>query len=126
MKKSEIPARQIEKLLKARYKVPDALLRQYRVVCADKAVQDGTEVKMNRIYSITALALARYTRKKGYKWGIKRLTEFLNFFSELYEEFVNGDDSWRKLMETLRNETGIVIRTGEEGDEICEYMDEAE
>ena len=110
--------------MKAKYRVPDTLIKELRMVYCDRSVQDAEEVKMNRIYTVAALALRRYTAVKGVTWGRKRLIEWLQTFSDLYEQFVNSGDRWHDLMLTLRNEAGIVIRTGEEGDEICEYDDE--
>lgn len=123
-KSSRITAKNIEFLLKAKYKVPDTLIRELRAVYADRSIRDSEEIKMNRIYSVSALALRRCTAVKGVTWGRKRLIEYLQTFSDLYEQFVNSGDRWHDLMLTLRNEAGIVIRTGEEGDEICEYDDE--
>lgn len=110
--------------MRAKYKVPETVIKELRMVYCDRSVQDAEEVKMNRIYTVAALALRRYTAVKGVAWGRKRLIEWLQTFSDLYEQFVNSGDRWHDLMLTLRNEAGIVIRTGEEGDEICEYDDE--
>lgn len=117
-------AKNIEFLLKAKYRVPDTLIKELRAVYADRSIRDSEEIKMNRIYSVSALALRRYTAVKGVTWGRKRLIEYLQTFSDLYEQFVTSGDRWHDLMETLRNEAGIVIRTGEEGDELIEYDDE--
>lgn len=63
---------------------------------------------------------------KCMRLGVKRLTEYLQIFSDIYEDFVNSGQSWPELMKRLRDETGMIIRTGEEGDELCEYMEEDE
>ena len=120
----KLTAKHLEYLLKAKYRVPDTLIKELRMVYCDRSVQDAEEVKMNRIYTVAALALRRYTAVKGVAWGRKRLIEWLQTFSDLYEQFIKSGDRWHDLMLTLRNEAGIVIRTGEEGDEICEYDDE--
>ena len=122
---TKVTARNIEMLLKAKYRVPDTLIKELRMVYADRSVQDSEEIKMNRIYSVAALALRRCTAVKGSTWGSKRLIEYLNTFSDLYEQFVKSGDHWSDLMHTLRDEAGIVIRTGEQGDEICEYDDDS-
>lgn len=119
-----LTARQIEQLMKAKYRVPDTWLKELRAAYADHAVRDSEEIKMNRIYSVAALALRRYTNSKKDPWGTKRLLEYLQTFSDLYERFVTSGDNWAHLMKELRDEAGIVIRTGEEGDELCEYDDD--
>ena len=120
----KLTAKHLELLLRAKYKVPETVIKELRMVYCDRSVQDAEEVKMNRIYTVAALALRRYTAVKGVAWGRKRLIEWLQTFSDLYEQFIKSGDRWHDLMLTLRNEAGIVIRTGEEGDEICEYDDE--
>lgn len=118
-------ARQLEGYLKARG-ISDQMIRTMRIVYADRSVRDGADVKMNRLYSVFALGLARYTASKKDRWGTKRITELLQVVSDLYEDFVKRDDDWVNLMQTLRDEVGIVIRTGEEGDEVYEFEDGTE
>lgn len=122
--KTATDARTLEMFLRAKYKVPETVIRGLRVAYADRSVRDANEIKMNRLYSVAALALRRYTDEKGDAWGTKRLMEYLQTFSDLYEAFVMNDDKWPDLMKALRDEAGIVIRTGEEGDELCEYSDD--
>lgn len=117
-------AKNYELLLRCKYRVPDTVIKELRMLYADRSVQDAEEVRMNRIYSVAALALRRYTNEKGDPWGTKRLMEYLQTFSDIYEKFVTEGDHWSDLMKTLRDEAGIVIRTGEEGDEVCEYEDD--
>ena len=61
------------------------------MVYCDRSVQDAEEVKMNRIYTVAALALRRYTAVKGVAWGRKRLIEWLQTFSDLYEQYKKQD-----------------------------------
>lgn len=121
MKKNEIPARQIEKLLRAKYRVPDRLLKEYRYACCDKAVQDSHEIKANRLYTLLALVL-----HEQLGFGNKRVYKFLSAYSDRYEAFYNSGCKWAELMEECREKTGMIIRTGEEGDELCEYYDDNE
>lgn len=121
MNNPQLEARQIEKMLKARYRVPDTLLKQYRFACADKAVQDSHEIKANRLYTILALVAHEHLG-----FGTKRIQALLSAYSDRYEAFYNSGSDWHKLMQECRDITGLIIRTGEEGDELCEFSDEEE
>lgn len=114
-------AKQIEMLLKTKYRVPDRLLKTYRYACCDKAVQDSHEIKANRLYTLLALVL-----HEQLGFGNKRVYKFLSAYSDRYEAFYNSGCDWRSLMEECRAKTGMIIRTGEEGDELCEFTDENE
>lgn len=120
-KEAMTEARQLENLLMYRYKVPAITLKHLRYTYANKAVQDSHEIKMNRLYTLLAIVC-----KDHLGFGMKRTQDLLNAYSTKYQEFYNSGCDWHALMQECRDKTGIIIRTGEEGDEVCEFSEEGE
>ena len=106
--------KQVTAYLKGRG-IPPSMVEQIRLAFANDAVQNSGAVQADRIYTILALTL-----REAYGFGHERIFKGLLKFDELNaqaaEEYI-----WPKLMERLRDETGIVVNTGADDRIACEY-----
>lgn len=105
----------------ARHGIPKHMIQQIQVSLIYDAVTQGEDLKYDRIYSGIALAL-----RKEMGWGPERILRVLRRFDDVcgsvLDKDENGEDlaNWNKLMQELKEETGLVIHTGDDNRLICE------
>ena len=81
----------------------------------DDAVRNASDIHADRIYTIIALMLHR-----AYGFGHKRIFKGLEIFDALAGE-ANSGAEWPGLMDQLKKETGIVVRSGDDDRIAFEY-----
>lgn len=110
--------RDVEHILRL-YGVPDHLAKRLRVALTNDAIQEATAMKYDRLY--TAMALAA---RRAYGFGPERIVRFLRTFDGIAGSVLTdeGHDErdWTDIMQELREETGIVIQTGDDNRLILE------
>lgn len=105
----------------ARHGIPKHMIQQIQVSLIYDAVTQGEDLKYDRIYTGIALTL-----RKKFGWGPERILRALRGFDEIcgsvLEKSEDGEDlaNWNKLMQELKDETGLVIHTGDDNRLICE------
>ena len=102
--------------LQARYGIPKQTCEQLRLILAQDALIDGVDMGFNRLYTGVALMLHR-----TFGFGQKRLTQALKGLDDTMSLVTDKGMSWEQLMKILDEETGLIIRQGEDGDWLCEY-----
>ena len=102
--------------LQARYGIPKSTCDQLRLIFAQDALIDGMDMGFNRLYTGVALMLHR-----TFGFGQKRLTQALKGLDDIMTLVTDKGVSWEELMRTLDEETGLIIRQGDDGNWICEY-----
>ena len=89
------------------------------------SVTEGKDLKYDRIYSGVALMLWRRYKLSGPEI-LEGLREFDRICGSVLDKDENGEDTanWTAIMEWLKEETGIVIHTGDDKRLICEVSRE--
>lgn len=97
----------------AKHNIPKPMINEIRMTFMDDAIRNGGAVQADRIYTSVALMLRR-----AFGFGAKRIFKGLKCFDE-----INGsaaeDTTWAELMQELDDETGIIIRSGEDKDRLA-------
>lgn len=105
----------------SKHGIPKNMVQQIQIALIYDAVTQGEDIKYDRIYSGIALAL-----RKEFGWGPERITRVLRRFDDLcgsvLDKDADGDDlaNWNRLMQELKDETGLVIHTGDDDRLVCE------
>lgn len=95
--------------------IPKSMINEIRIALTNDAVQQSTAVQADRVFTIVALTL-----REAYGFGYKRIFEGLKKFDEL-NQMAADDYIWPELMERLRDETGIVVKSGDDQRIAFEY-----
>lgn len=103
------------------YSVPVKTFNMFMESLIYYSVTEADFVKYDRIFSGVAIMLWRRYKLSGPEI-LEGLREFDRICGSVLDKDENGEDiaNWTKLMEELRDETGIVIRTGDDNRLICE------
>lgn len=99
------------------------IIEEFRVLLCCDAVTQAEAVMYDRIYSAIALML-----RKHLGFGPKRIMECLKAFDETVGRTKtadgDGNTGWTSLMQELKDETGIVISSGDGNRLVCEVSRE--
>lgn len=106
--------------LKARG-IPKPIVDRIRKTLAEDALVDGKMLAYNRIYTAVALMLRRHLG-----FGRKRIIDALHAFDDICGSVLDEDREWAEIMQELDDETGLIIRCGDDGNVLCEYQQENE
>lgn len=101
--------------------IPFSMIQMIRIAFACDAVEEAGNLHWDRIY--TAIALGLY-HSHGYE-----AEEILSILQAINDEMVRLEDKgleWPDLMRELKDETGIVVRTGDGQRVIVEITAEEE
>jgi hypothetical protein len=115
---------QVEAYL-ARYGIPKQMIKKIRLALIYDAVTEGKDLKYDRIYTGIALAARR-----AYGFGPERILRLLREFDSICGSVLDDGEhtadprDWTDIMQELKDETGIVINTGEDNRLICEVSRE--
>ena len=105
----------------AKYGIPKQVIKQIRIALISDAVTEGKDLKYDRIYTGIALAARR-----AYGFGAVRILRLLRSFDAICGSVLEDGEhttdprEWTDIMQELKDETGIVIHTGEDNRLICE------
>ena len=90
--------------------VPKAMVRQIQLALVYDALTQGHDMKYDRIYTAIALML-----RKELHFGVDRITRCLHAFDDICGSVLESEDDkdWTDIMQELKDETGIVVRTDE-------------
>ncbi len=91
----------------ARKGIPKQMIREIRMALTYDAVQQSKDIQYDRILTGVAIVL-----RKEFGFGEKRIMRALEALNAEYESILDPDNDWNKTMERLREETGIIIRSG--------------
>lgn len=95
--------------------IPKSMINEIRLALTNDAVKQSISVQADRIFTIVALTL-----REAYGFGYKRIFDGLKKFDELNQQAAD-DYIWPELMERLRDETGIVVKSGDDQRIAFEY-----
>lgn len=86
-------------------------IRQIRMVLTYDAVTEANNIQYDRIYAAVALAI-----RKEFGFGPRRILRVLKRFDQICGSVLpeNEDKAWTDIMEELKDDTGIIIRNGDE------------
>lgn len=93
--------------------IPKPMINEIRMAFMDDAIRNGGNIQADRIYTSVALMLRR-----AYGFGAQRILKGLKCFDELNGSALE-DKTWEELMKELDEETGIIIRSGEDKDRLA-------
>lgn len=104
--------------------IPKHMIEAIQISLIYDAVTQGHDLQYDRIFSGIALML-----RKEYGFGTERILRGLRAFdnivgSVLTEEEGGENKDWTQLMQELKDETGIVVHTGDDNRLICEVSRE--
>lgn len=103
------------------HNIPRPMINAIREALIYDAVVEGSNIQTDRIYSGIAVML-----RQEFGFGTERILRGLRKFDEVcgsvLDKDADGKDiaDWTTIMEWLKEETGIVIHTGEDNRLICE------
>lgn len=107
--------------------IPRQMIEGIRTALIYDGVTEAKDVMYDRIYSAVALMIWR-----RYKLSPSEIVEALKEFDRICGAVLDSDESeeagaeWTDIMKELREETGIVIHTGDDNRLICESTFEEE
>lgn len=107
----------------AAHGIPRTMVDNIRTVLINDAIQESNAMKYDRIYTAVALAI-----RHEYGFGPERILRGLREFDRICGSVLGNEERderpWTEIMEELKEETGIVIHTGDENRLICEVSRE--
>ena len=93
--------------------VPKSMVRQIQLAFVYDALTESTAMKYDRIYTGVALML-----RKELHFGVERIVRCMHAFDDICGSVLDSDEEnekdWTDLMQELKDETGIVVRTDEQ------------
>ena len=96
--------------------IPRSMIQNIRISLTYDAVTQGHDIQYDRIFTGIALML-----RKEFGFGPERIIRGLRRFdNECGSVIDDPEKDWGDLMKELKDETGIVIRTGDDDRLICE------
>lgn len=101
--------------------VPKQMIEEIRMHLAYDAVTQGKAVQYDRIYTAVAIVL-----RKAFGFGPQRILKGLRCFDETVGSVLEPDADWTDLMDWLRDETGIIVRTDAEDRVVVEALTDEE
>ena len=107
--------------LRARYGIPQSMFEEIRLTLALDALSEGENLGFNRFYTAVVIALRRAAN-----FGPKRTKRVLAELDHICGEIIAGKKTWEDTMRMCDEETGFIIRRGEDGDWLCEYKTDEE
>lgn len=97
----------------AAHGIPRHIVKKIRIALTNDAIQESTAMKYDRIYTGIALAIRR-----AYGFGAERIIRGLREFDKVCGSVLTDDGpddrDWTDIMQELKDETGIVIHTGDD------------
>jgi len=98
--------------------IPPSMVRQIQLVLVHDAITQGRAMQYDRIYAGIALML-----RKCYGFGLERIMRGLHCFDDIAGSVIdNPEKDWTDIMQELKDETGIVVRSGD-GDRVFFEID---
>ena len=85
------------------------MVQQIRIALAQDAVKEADNLHWDRIYTGFALAL-----RNSYGFGPSRIMKCLEEVNRIMNQMGDGEWTWHEAMVELKDETGIVVRTGDD------------
>ena len=118
MEEQKLPSmKQVHAYLASRG-IPKPMVRQIQLVLVHDAITQGRAMQYDRIYAGIALML-----RKCYGFGLERILKGLHCFDDIAGSVIdNPDKDWTDIMQELKDETGIVVRSGD-GDRVFFEID---
>lgn len=101
--------------------IPKQTIREIRMALTYDAVQQARDVQYDRILTGVAIVL-----RKEFGFGEKRIMRGLEALNKEFESILDPDNDWNKTMERLRDETGIIIRSGDDNRLVVECLTDDE
>ena len=89
--------------------IPSQMIQQIRMALAQDAVQEADYLHWDRIYTAFALSVRRC-----YGFGQSRIMKCLQMVNDIMMEMGDGEKTWHEAMVELKEETGIVVRNGDD------------
>lgn len=111
---------QITGYLKARG-IPKQMIDQIRMSLTYDAVTQSKDIQYDRIYTGIGLML-----RKEYGFGRERILRGLKCFDDTVGSVLDPDKDWTTVMDELRDDVGIIIRSGDENRLVIECLTEEE
>lgn len=99
--------------------IPPTMVQALRQWLAEDAVQEAEYLHWDRIFTMFASAL-----RETYGFGAERILRCLQTANEIMGDISYGKYTWRNLGEKLKEDTGLVVRTGDDDRVIIEVGDE--
>lgn len=89
--------------------IPSKMIQQIRLALTEDAVQEADNVQWDRIYTAMGLAI-----RDVYGFGAERIVRCLAKTNEILESVGDEESSWKEEMRRLRDDAGVVVRTGDD------------
>lgn len=119
--KSKITIKEVTGYLRMRG-IPKPMIDQIRNALIYDSVTESNNIKADRIFAACALAARR-----AYGFGPERIMRLLREFDHVMGAVGEMEDrDWTDVMEELREETGIIVRTGGDDRLIVEVLTDDE
>lgn len=118
MEEQKLPSmKQVHAYLASRG-IPRSMVRNIQMVLVHDAITQGRAMQYDRIYAAMALML-----RKCYGFGLERILKGLHCFDDIAGSVIdNPEKDWTDVMQELKDETGIVVRSGD-GDRVFFEID---
>ena len=107
----------------AKHGIPKHMIQEIQISMIYDAITQGHDMQYDRIYTGIALML-----RKEFGFGVQRIMRGLHAFDEICGSVLadnpENEKDWTDIMQELKDETGIVIHTGDENRLIAEISRE--
>ncbi len=87
--------------------VPSQMIYQIRMALAQDALTEADNVHWDRIFTSIASSL-----RKCFGFGPTRIMRCLQEVNDTMARVGDNEETWHEIMENLKNDVGIVVRTG--------------
>ena len=101
--------------------IPKDMINQIRMSLTYDAVTQSKDIQYDRIYAAVALML-----HDTYQYGQQRILRGLRSFDSIVGSVMDDSETWPGLTNRLREETGLVIRSGGDDRLVVEVLTDDE
>lgn len=108
MKKKSLSRDYVYGLLRSK-NINDNTIRQIKECLTWEAVHEASNVQFDRIFTAMCMAI-----REEYGFGGKKILRAADRANKILISIGESEESWQDLMQNLREETGIIVRTGDD------------
>lgn len=101
--------------------IPKQMVKEIRMQLTYDAVTQAKDLQYDRIYASIGLML-----HKEYGFGQQRILRGLKRFDEIAGSVLDPETDWTNVMEELRDDVGIIVRSGDGDRLVVECLTEEE
>lgn len=99
--------------------IPPTMIQTIRQWLAQDAVKEAEYLHWDRIFTVFAMSI-----RETYGFGAERILRCLQRADDIMKDISDNKTTWHELAVKLKDETGIIVRNGDDDRLIIEVRDD--